>query len=160
MRKCSTLPLTPIIDLGLFREWYTPMETLTLQVFSHRLQFNSSTSVPYLRHTIFLISKQLLWFVVVPSQPRDVNTKLDKGEISVTWKDPQDHNGIITEYSVSYTAKIRSISNLSKIYSGELMVSKPVSLHFSLGWKLSCNHVRYFLQVKWDPKQQPQLQQK
>ena len=103
---------------------------------------------------------QLLWFVVVPSQPKDVTTKLDKGGISVTWKDPQDHNGIITKYSVSYAAKICSISNLSKIYSGELMVSKRASLHFSLGWKLSCNHVRYFLQVKWDPKQQPQLQQR
>ena len=136
------------------------MGTLTLQVFSHRLQFNSSTSVPYLRHTIFFISKQLLWFVVVPSQPRDVNTKLDKVGISVTWKDPQDHNGIITKYSVSYAAKIRSISNLSKIYSGVLMVSKRASLHFSLSWKLSCNFVRYFLQVKWDPKQQPQRQQR
>ena len=130
------------------------MGTLTIQVFSHRLQFNSSTSVPYLRHTIFFISKQLLWFVVVPSQPRDVTTKLDKGGISVTWKDPQDHNGIITKYSVSYAAKIRSISNLNYL-NRRTNGLEECKWPFSLSWKLSCNLVFFFYYKSSETQQQP-----
>ena len=33
-RRCSTLPLTPIIDLGLFREWYTHGNTNTSSIFT------------------------------------------------------------------------------------------------------------------------------
>ena len=40
-------------------------------------------------------------FVIVPSQPRDVTAELVKDEIVVTWKEPQDHNGILTRYKVS-----------------------------------------------------------
>ena len=91
----------------------------------------------------FFTSKQLLWFVLVPSQPRDVTAKLDKDEISVTWKDPQDHNGIITKYSVSYAAKIRSISNLNYL-NRRTNGLEECKLPFSLSWKLSCNLVSFF----------------
>ncbi|XP_022804800.1 receptor-type tyrosine-protein phosphatase epsilon-like isoform X2 [Stylophora pistillata] len=43
----------------------------------------------------------------VPSQPQDVSAKLDKGgtSITVSWKDPKDHNGIITMYTVYFAGK-------------------------------------------------------
>ena len=37
----------------------------------------------------------------VPSQPRDVTAKLVKDAIVVTWTEPEDHNGILTSYTVS-----------------------------------------------------------
>ncbi|XP_022777828.1 receptor-type tyrosine-protein phosphatase kappa-like [Stylophora pistillata] len=43
----------------------------------------------------------------VPSQPQDVSAKFDKGGIVITvsWKDPKDHNGIIIMYSVYFEGK-------------------------------------------------------
>ncbi|PFX16561.1 Tolloid-like protein 2 [Stylophora pistillata] len=45
--------------------------------------------------------------VQIPSQPRDVSGKLDKGGISITvsWRDPKDHNGIIIMYRVYFEGK-------------------------------------------------------
>ncbi|KAL9973661.1 hypothetical protein ACROYT_G020143 [Oculina patagonica] len=36
----------------------------------------------------------------VPSQPRDVTAKLINDAIVVTWKEPEDHNGILSSYKV------------------------------------------------------------
>lgn len=38
---------------------------------------------------------------IVPSQPRDVTAKLVNDAMVVTWKEPEDHNGILSSYKVS-----------------------------------------------------------
>ena len=40
---------------------------------------------------------------IVPSEPRDVTAKLVNDAIVVTWKEPEDHNGILSSYKVSST---------------------------------------------------------
>ena len=51
----------------------------------------------------FIISRSTILFVLVPSQPRDVTAELVNDAIVVTWKEPQDHNGILRRYKVSET---------------------------------------------------------
>ncbi|PFX16562.1 Phosphatidylinositol phosphatase PTPRQ [Stylophora pistillata] len=69
----------------------------------------------------------------VPSQPRDVAKKLEKGEISVTvtWKDPKDHNGIITMYTVYFEGKRAydpSFTDNHEIVSGNTSRSTEIGI--------------------------------
>ena len=68
----------------------------------------------------------------VPSQPRDVTAKLVNEAIVVTWKEPEDHNGILKSYKVSevhcrISLTVSLLISWSPLSSGKLQKLSEVS---------------------------------
>ncbi|XP_022810453.1 phosphatidylinositol phosphatase PTPRQ-like [Stylophora pistillata] len=70
---------------------------------TYYVKVRGSTSKPGNASEIFSVTT----FEDIPSQPQDVFAKLDKCGtfITVSWKDPKDHNGIIIMYTVYFEGK-------------------------------------------------------